>query len=183
MSASEKQKQQWKEATRRYHEKHKDKINERKRKHYKKDLKPNSQWYSHKLKRNKKWRDENHEQVMTTRRNYEHKRYYNDPLFRLKRILRSRIGKAIAWAKTSKCKKSIELTGCSLESLRTHIESLWKEGMSWDNYGIEGWHIDHIRPISSFDLTQELDQKQCFHYTNLQPLWAVENIMKNDKWK
>jgi hypothetical protein len=53
--------------------------------------------------------------------------------------------------------------------------------MSWENHG--EWHIDHIRPCASFsDLTQLEQQKQCCHYTNLQPLWAIDNILKSDKW-
>ena len=54
--------------------------------------------------------------------------------------------------------------------------------MSWDNWSIKGWHIDHIRPCSSFDLSDPTQQKECFHYTNLQPLWASENLKKNNKW-
>ena len=55
--------------------------------------------------------------------------------------------------------------------------------MSWDNYGIHGWHIDHIRPCASFDLTDPEQQRQCFHYPNLQPLWAFDNLSKNDGWE
>jgi HNH endonuclease. len=55
--------------------------------------------------------------------------------------------------------------------------------MSWDNYGRDGWHIDHIRPCASFDLTDPEQQRQCFHYTNLQPLWAADNIRKGAKWQ
>ena len=55
--------------------------------------------------------------------------------------------------------------------------------MSWDNYGTHGWHIDHIRPCASFDLSDEEQQKICFHYTNLQPLWAEDNLKKSKKWE
>jgi hypothetical protein len=48
--------------------------------------------------------------------------------------------------------------------------------MSWDNWSLKGWHIDHIRPISSFDLSDPAQQKECFHYSNLQPLWAIDNL-------
>lgn len=53
--------------------------------------------------------------------------------------------------------------------------------MSWENYGIRGWHIDHIKPCASFDLSIIEEQKECFHYTNLQPLWWHENLAKSDK--
>ena len=74
--------------------------------------------------------------------------------------------------------KSIELLGCSVEDTRRHIESLWLPGMSWDNYGIAGWHIDHIQPCCTFDLTDLEQQKKCFHYTNLRPLWAKDNLRR-----
>jgi hypothetical protein len=54
--------------------------------------------------------------------------------------------------------------------------------MSWNNYGIKGWHIDHIKPCSSFDLSDLEQQKKCFHYTNLQPLWWYDNLIKSDKY-
>ncbi len=77
--------------------------------------------------------------------------------------------------------KFTEIVGCSLEFLKTYIESLWKTGMSWENYGVNGWHIDHIKPCASFDLTDIEQRKICFHYTNLQPLWAHENLSKGKK--
>ena len=64
-----------------------------------------------------------------------------------------------------------------------HLEALFQPGMTWDNHAIDGWHIDHIRPCTSFDLTDPEQQRQCFHYTNLQPLWAFDNISKSDKWE
>ncbi len=70
----------------------------------------------------------------------------------------------------------LELVGCSLGELTRHIESQFKAGMSWDNFG--EWHIDHIRPCASFDLTEADQVKQCFHFSNLQPLWAIENLKK-----
>jgi len=72
----------------------------------------------------------------------------------------------------------MKLVGCSIDQLKQHIEKQFKKGMSWDNWGIYGWHIDHIKPCASFDLTKESEQKKCFHYTNLQPLWAKENLKK-----
>jgi hypothetical protein len=62
-----------------------------------------------------------------------------------------------------------------------HLKDHFLPEMNWDNYG--AWHIDHIRPCASFDLTDPEQQKQCFHYTNLQPLWAADNIRKADNWQ
>lgn len=73
----------------------------------------------------------------------------------------------------------LELLGCSVEALKSHLEKLFTSGMSWTNYG--KWHIDHKRPCDSFDLSDPLQQKVCFHYTNLQPLWAFDNLSKGAK--
>lgn len=73
----------------------------------------------------------------------------------------------------------MELTGCELNVLKEFLESKFKQGMSWENHG--EWHIDHIKPCCKFDLEDEEEQKKCFHYTNLQPLWAKENLSKGGK--
>ena len=75
----------------------------------------------------------------------------------------------------------LDLLGCSLVDFKQHLESKFKDGMNWDNKGLYGWHIDHIIPLCSFDLTDKKQIKQAFHYTNLQPLWAKENLSKGKK--
>ena len=70
------------------------------------------------------------------------------------------------------------LIGCTIEECRQHLENQFESGMSWDNHG--EWHIDHRRPCASFDLVNEEEQRMCFHYTNLQPLWATDNLSKHD---
>lgn len=82
-----------------------------------------------------------------------------------------------------KSKLIYELLGCSVQEFKHYIESKFKKGMSWANHGIHTWHIDHIKPVCSFDLTKEYDRKECFHYTNLQPLWANENLRKSGKYE
>ena len=72
--------------------------------------------------------------------------------------------------------------GCTIPELRSHLESKFVKGMSWETYGRDGWHIDHIRPLSSFDLTDPKQLQQAVHFTNLQPLWAVDNLRKSDKY-
>jgi hypothetical protein len=80
-----------------------------------------------------------------------------------------------------KKERFIDLLGCTSNHLVAHIQEHFVSGMSWDNYG-SMWHIDHIRPCASFDLSDPEQQRACFHYTNLQPLWAKENIAKGRKW-
>jgi len=87
----------------------------------------------------------------------------------------------MALKENKKIDSAIKLLGCSREDLIKHIESQFVEGMSWDNWSVNGWHIDHIRPVSSFDLSDPLQVEKCFHYTNLQPLWAKDNLSKSNK--
>lgn len=106
----------------------------------------------------------------------------NDSVFKLKELLSHRIRRAIYDQRGIKSAKTIELLGCTILEAREHIESQFKEGMNWENHGNNGWHIDHIKPCSSFDLTLETEQNECFNYKNLQPLWAVENLKKGKKY-
>jgi hypothetical protein len=93
--------------------------------------------------------------------------------------LRKAITAAFERIGKNKPTNSLELLGCSWQEAKAHIESLWQEGMSWENHGRYGWHIDHIRPVSSFEY-HELDQMN--HISNLQPLWAKDNLEKKDRW-
>jgi hypothetical protein len=95
--------------------------------------------------------------------------------------LRNRITVAMMRYGTTKSNSTEVLIGCSVPDLRQHLEVQFVDGMTWDNYGRIGWHIDHIRPCASFDLTDPAQQRQCFHYSNLQPLWAADNIRKGAK--
>ena len=95
--------------------------------------------------------------------------------------LRTRIRQSLKGV--AKCDSHNSLLGCTPNELRKHLEAQFRDGMSWDNYGYYGWHIDHIRPCSSFDLSLESEQRKCFHFTNLQPLWANENYAKGAKTK
>jgi hypothetical protein len=99
--------------------------------------------------------------------------------YRIASRLRNRILRALK--KGYKSGHSIELLGCSIEFLKTYLENLFEEGMTWENWSRKGWHMDHIIPCASFDLTKEEEQKKCFHYTNLQPLWAKDNLEKHTK--
>lgn len=114
-------------------------------------------------------------------RDYNRKRKTSDPNYRLATLLRGRVYRAIRRGSGTKMKGSVELLGCSIAELMTYLEARFLPGMTWQNHTIQGWHIDHIRPCASFDLTDIEQQKACFHYTNLQPLWAKDNIAKGAK--
>lgn len=110
------------------------------------------------------------------RRASEKARYANDARARISHSLRSRVN---GWLRGATRSASLtKLVGCSAPELVGHLERLWKPGMSWENYGRKGWHIDHIRPLASFNQLDPAHQAVAWHYSNLQPLWAVENLAK-----
>ena len=124
----------------------------------------------------------NNERQQSGKLNQYRQTYYNNkPQAKIAANMRSRIRGLLIRASTRKKNHTHELIGCSWYDLKMHLESLFLEGMSWENYGINGWHIDHIIPCNFFDLTKEDEQLKCFHFTNLQPLWAIDNILKRDK--
>jgi hypothetical protein len=85
--------------------------------------------------------------------------------------------------RSKKYDRSEKLLGCSWEEFINYIESKFTNGMTWENRGKKGWHLDHIRPCASFDLSDPEQQKECFHYTNLQPMWQPENQSKSSFWE
>jgi hypothetical protein len=110
---------------------------------------------------------------------YERERSKTDINFKMLKNLRSRLRSALK--NNQKTGSAIESLGCTIEDLKKHIESQFKEGMNWNNHGYRGWHIDHIQPLSSFDLTDKEQLLKACHFSNLQPLWAKENLKKSNK--
>ena len=110
-------------------------------------------------------------------KNWINKKLKTDPHFKLKQALSHRIWGALKGQ--VKSKRTMELLGCTIDELWIHMESKFTEGMTKENYG--KWHVDHIMPCASFDLTDPEQQAKCFHYTNLQPLWALDNIKKSNR--
>jgi len=170
------------------------------RKHKKQELDRNKDWRRvHKLElvkydkiRNEKYREEHKEEIIERSKLYRNthkkqikernKKYiYNrrkgDLNFRIRYNLSCRIYSVLKGI--NKSKNTMKLVGCSIYFLKKYLESKFTEGMSFSNYG--KWHIDHIIPCASFNLLKPEEQAKCFHYTNLQPLWALDNIKKSDK--
>ena len=110
-------------------------------------------------------------------------RRHNDPSFKIASNLRGRINSALKAQGAIKSSSLWEVLGCDKQTLILHLESQFTEGMTWQNHTTDGWHIDHRKPCAAFDLTNVEEQKLCFHYTNLQPLWSKENQSKNSKWE
>jgi len=148
-----------------YYEKNKEKVNKRNKIYMKNLPKKQREMYqeNYKLNRNKQT-------------NHRRKTNIN---FKISCYLRSRLNKAIKG--NYKSGSAVRDLGCSISELKTHLESKFQEGMSWSNWSRTGWHIDHIIPLDSINLQNREEFLKAIHYTNLQPLWAEENIIKNNK--
>ena len=164
-----------KEYNERYYSKNRDKI--------KKKLK---EWYlKNKEKRRERYKENSRMNYYKDKKKkmarvmaYQKIKHKTDINWMLRKRLRGRLQKALKGI--IKSKKTMELLGVPhMDFLKTWIECKFKEGMTWENRHL--WHIDHIIPCSSFDLTKPEEQAKCFHYTNLQPLWASENLSKGNR--
>jgi hypothetical protein len=173
-----------------YHSENKEKCNARSKNYYRanksyirtKYKEKRDQYYKDNkervLKRVKIYKIKNREKI-----NQKFKeRKKSDPMLRIKCNLRSRVLIAVKSQGAKKSKKTMLLLGCTIAHLRKHLESKFLEGMAWDNYGKTGWEIDHIVPCACFNLLNEDEQKKCFHWTNLQPMWQKDNSAKNYKY-
>tara|TARA_B100001057_G_C22586855_1_gene847394 strand:+ start:66 stop:821 length:756 start_codon:yes stop_codon:yes gene_type:complete len=106
-------------------------------------------------------------------------RYYSDPIFRAKEFIKSRLKRIIKQKNVYKPVAFQKAFGIDFKGFKKYIEEQFTLGMTWSNYG--KWHLDHIIPLSSFDLSDENDFNRCNHYTNFQPLWAEDNLKKSNK--
>lgn len=140
----------------------------------------------------KKYREQNRETIAKKQKLYqkqnrkrltaaEKQRRKTDPIFKLRRNLRGRLNAAIRYQ--YKTGSAIKDLGCSIDELKLYLESKFQEGMTWDNYGNkEGqWSIDHIIPLSKVDLTNREEFLKVNHYSNLQPMWHIDNLKKSNK--
>lgn len=174
-----------KECKKAYYKQNAEKLKEQRKAYY--------QQNREKIKeREKAYRKQNREKIKVyckqnreKMRIYERNRLKTNINFKLSKNLRTRVRCALKGK--SKSKKTMDLIGCSADFLKKHLENQFQPGMSWNNYGnpngdhSECWHVDHIVPCASFNLSDPKQQQKCFHYSNLQPLWAKDNISKGAK--
>lgn len=123
-----------------------------------------------------KKQDRTSESYRATSRKRAAKRRATDTEYRIRCNITTRLNTALR--KGYKSGSAVRDLGCSIPELRAHLEAQFTEGMSWETYGLHGWHIDHIRPLASFDLTDREQLLTACHFTNLQPLWAKDNLSK-----
>ena len=122
------------------------------------------------------WKENNLERHRNNKRIWQATRRRDDLDFKIKLNLSLRIYHALKGGRKSS--RTIELIGCEISDLKRYMEELFLIGMDWNNWEQEGWHIDHVRPCALFDLTEEEQQKVCFNWRNLQPMWSKENQSK-----
>jgi DNA mismatch repair ATPase MutL len=183
----EENKEYYSEYSKRYYENNKEKIK-------KKSKKWQSENKEHRKEYLRKYSEENRESLREKKRDYVNKdkdrwrEYYRerkarkmkeDPLFNLEVSLRKRTHVAFKRTEWVKGSSNESMLGCTFEEAKEHIESKFTEGMSWDNHTVDGWHIDHIVPLCSATTQEELEE--LCHYTNLQPLWAFDNLSKGGR--
>jgi len=174
-----------------YRQKNKDAISERKKQHYQE----NKEYI---LSRNKKYREENRERLSEVYKKYNDKNKYSklaynreyrkmkiltDPLWRPVQALRSRMYKFCKSISVEKDFKTLDSVGLSRNDFKVYIESLFTDGMTWDNYGYgeDKWNIDHIKPLRLANSVEEVYSLN--HYTNLQPMWSLDNFSKGGKYQ
>ena len=173
-----------KEKTKKYYSDNREKILCNHRRYYKKNAKAMNT-------RMQKYYRDNREKVLQqckkyrerpdvkTRKNTRHvERRRTEPNYKLITNMRSRLWEAMKGK--SKSTSTMKLVGCTIEFLKQYLENQFVDGMTWDNYG-PVWHCEHMLPCESFDFTDPEQQRRCFHYTNLQPMFAPENISKGAK--
>jgi hypothetical protein len=115
------------------------------------------------------------------RRDLQARKMETDPNYRLRRRLRLRLYQVLKDVGAAKVGSAVELLGCTVEELRVHLETQFKPGMTWSNWGPAGWHIDHRQPLAGFDLQDPEQLARACHHTNLQPMWAKDNLKKGKK--
>jgi len=126
------------------------------------------------ITRIKNWQKINKDKINRRQTIYRRKKLKTDVQFKLACRLRNRIWDSL------KSGSAVKDLGCTIDELKTYLESKFQTGMTWDNWSKDGWHIDHIKPLASFDLSDRKQLLEACHYTNLQPLWAKDNLAKSD---
>jgi len=139
-------------------------------------------------KQNKKWRIKNKDKMKIVKKKWNDNKYNTDIAYKITHLLRTRINHCLK--NNNKSLSTMFLIGCEIDYLLYHIQEQFQDGMTWDNHGkgdkgkgMKEWHIDHIKPCASFNLSKPEEQQKCFHYSNLQPLWATENLKKKKRIK
>jgi len=160
-----------------WREKNKEKIAKQRKEYRKKYQQKNKE----KIAKQRKEYQELNKEKYNKYQKFHHKKYYSSNInYKISTCLRSRFKRALG--RNTKSGSAIKMLACSIEEFKKYFESLFTEGMTWAKVHNGEIHIDHKRPLASFDLSIPEEQAKACHYTNLQPLWAVDNMKKGDKY-
>lgn len=176
------------EQTKQYKIKNSKKIKEQKSEYCKKNKKRIDEYSKQHYLRNKKrkrklakiWQSNNIKELRIKRANYDKKKRCEEPSYRLRKNLKQKLSFHLKQCGKEKTISVKELTTLTRLELKAYLESKFTEGMTWNNYGNNGWHLGHIKPCEIFDLRDENEQKLCFHFSNLIPQWEKENLSEGD---
>ena len=133
----------------------------------------------------REWVAANKQRALEYQRQYRRKKIGDSPAYKAQIAMRRRFYMAVrnqvydGWSIRSG--EAVRLLGCTMAEFVRYLESLWLPGMTWANWSRDGWHIDHIVPLSAFDLTDDVQRRAACRYTNLRPLWAKDNLAKGSK--
>jgi len=161
-------------AEKKYRDKNKERLDE-----YYKEWSKNKK--EHRKEYLKQYREKNKEKIKEVKRTYQKEKRHTDPIYKLISNFRTAIYTVLKENKLDKYTNYFNMVGYTAEQLKSHLEVQFKQAMTWENYG--EWHVDHIKPISSFtfETCEDEEFKICWSLDNLQPMWGIENIKKGNK--
>jgi hypothetical protein len=183
----EKNKEKVREKVKNYREANLEKVKETVKSHYEKNrdslLEYKKKYHIDTEERRKdlnfKWREENRDRIKEYAKEYISDKRKNDVLFKIKDRISGLIRSSIVSKGYKKLHKTEIILGCTITEFKNYIESKFVEGMNWDNHG--EWHMDHKTPVSW--AKNEIEIYELNHYTNFQPLWNTENLIKGNRWE
>ena len=158
-----------------YRETNKNKIKLRRNGYHKNYYKNNKEMI---IRKRRVYVEKNRNKIRNYHNSYCNRKFKTDIQFKLSTNLRTRLNTALK--SNYKSGSAVKDLGCTIEEFKVYLESKFQPGMTWDNWTKDGWHIDHIKPLASFDLTDRNQLLEACHYTNLQPLWSKDNLSKGD---
>ena len=133
--------------------------------------------------KDKDYRKSNRDKVNNWKRNMYHRSKENETDVFIQRRIKENIARRLRLLlEGQKSQPTVDLLGCSTEDFKIHLETTWDDGMTWENYGTHGWHIDHTIPCAAFDQDDETERHACWNYRNLRAMWSEENMWKSDTY-
>ena len=171
--SNKRRRNKYKDYSKKYRRENVELIKLRRKKYY--DKNKEKEYSNHRI-----WIEKNKEKRRASEREWKNKRRQNDIDFRLRNNIGSYIRKNLKYFINENKEYYTEYIGCEISFYKKYLEKQFQNGMSWNNYG--EWHIDHIKPLSLFNFSNQDDIYLAFNYKNTQPMWKIDNIKKGNKY-